>query len=706
MTSSINHNKAIIAYLLLFSLLLVAVNVFLIYKEWGKQFPAFMEYSENELNLIESFSISPVLEHKFSTVAEFIRLWGEKKKDIVDIKLYSQHNHLLASFSRKVANKKVKTFQRNVSFMGKHLLSIRLIKTYNPVVNQLKSFIASLVLQSILIVGLFGVILWFSLKKLAIQPLELEISRREIAENHLQYSNELLEKKVLERTRDLGQEKEHLAVTLRCIGEGVIAVDIDNNITVINKASEKITGWSHQQAFGKPIGDILLVINEKTGLRDKKLLAKMLSFGNENDPKNYLIKSSKTVKPNYIEMSNAPIYDDQKNRIGAVLVFRDITEKLLTEQAMIKTERLESLGILAGGIAHDFNNLLAIIRGNVELTSTCFEQKSQINTYVNRSIDAINRAKKLTKQLLTFSKGGSPVKQTVSIAEMIVGTAHFVLDGSSIELKTKVDKNLWQVDIDVNQMNQVIQNIIINAKYAMPDGGEISIECENIESSLLNQKGIKITFSDNGVGIPAEMIDKIFDPYFTTKQTGNGLGLAICHSIIQKHGGNMAVQSVANQGTTFTLMLPASTPQVDVTTETVALSQSVIAFHHPLRILMMDDEVMIANLIREMLELLGHEVVTTTDGQEAIDEYKISIKQQCIFDMVLLDLTVPGRLNGKETARELLKLNPSVKIIVSSGYFDDPVMTHYQDYGFKAALSKPVQLEELTDTINVLIHEV
>ena len=370
-------------------------------------------------------------------------------------------------------------------------------------------------------------------------------------------------------------------------------------------------------------------------------------------------------------------------------------------------KKLESVGVLAGGIAHDFNNILTGVLGNIDLIGTYTDSSEKTYPLLQEAKNAAIRAKDLTQQLLTFSKGGDPVKQTSSIAEIIIDTSKFILRGSPVDCVYNIPEDLWKVDIDPGQISQVIQNITINASHAMPDGGVITISCENItdsekEANLLpGQKYIKITIGDKGHGISGEVIDKIFDPYFTTKEMGNGLGLAICHSIISKHGGDISVRTGAEKGTTFTIYLPAS---LKTTPAIIASEEQSVKTVLKARIMIMDDESLVRIMIQRMLEQSGHETVLAGNGAEAIQLYKESLKNGRAIDLIIMDLNIPDGMGGKDAVQEILRINPEAKVIVESGYSTDPVMANYQEYGFKGSIAKPFQLVELNKIIHTVLE--
>jgi CheY-like chemotaxis protein len=375
------------------------------------------------------------------------------------------------------------------------------------------------------------------------------------------------------------------------------------------------------------------------------------------------------------------------------------------EEEVLKARKLESIGILAGGIAHDFNNILSALLGNLELAAALLPpQEEKPLKLLTNAQKATSRAAKLTQQLLTFSKGGDPVKEATSLPLLITESADFVLHGSQIYCEYDFPKDLWLADADTGQLSQVIQNIILNAKHAMPSGGVIRIAAENIEETAnepilcsSEKQFIKICITDSGIGIPAEIIDKVFDPYFTTKQEGSGLGLAISHSIIKKHDGQITVQSHPGEGTTFCIFIPKADPAMKVKTK----RDSSDNHHRPLRVMVMDDEEMIRSLVSDQLKILGHEPFLVKHGEEALQQYKILQEAGCPVDVVIMDLTIRGGMGGVEASRLLLELDSDARLVVTSGYSNDPVISHFQDYGIRAAIIKPFNMASLEKAISM-----
>jgi PAS domain S-box-containing protein len=404
-----------------------------------------------------------------------------------------------------------------------------------------------------------------------------------------------------------------------------------------------------------------------------------------------------------VEVMGAPMIFGGK--AGGQSIVREITEKKKMELELQKAQKLESVGLLAGGIAHDFNNILTAILGNISLGKLYSDNDGNIDTVLSEAEKATLQAKDLTHQLLTFSKGGAPVKETASICDIIKDSAGFVLRGSKITCEFQLPSNVWFVEVDSAQISQVIQNLIINAEQAMPNGKKIKVKVENttLKRRLLPGvkpgKFVKIVISDAGIGIPEEHLEKIFDPYFTTKQKGSGLGLATSYSIIRRHEGHIQIKSKMGVGTDVEIYLPASESQV-----TVRDQQDYQIEKGNGRILVMDDEEMVRDLSIQFLSHLGYVVKAVPDGESAIEAYKQSLINKKRFALVIMDLTIPGGMGGKEAMQKLKEIDPNIKAIVSSGYSNDPVLANYKKFGFSAVLAKPYKIETLSTLINQLIN--
>ncbi len=543
---------------------------------------------------------------------------------------------------------------------------------------------------------------WGRRKNGEIFPKEVLLTRshyfgKEVA---LAIARDITERKKFEEM--IQEEKERLAVTLRSIGDGVVTTDTEGKIVLMNPVAEKLTGWSQQEAIGQPFEKVFH-LSYANGNIDNPV-HKVMNAGQVIRLSEEAVLIARDGTERMVSHNGAPIRDQESNIIGVVLVLRDITEKKQLEQEQLKGQKLESIGILAGGIAHDFNNILTAVLGNISLARMLVKDNPKVSKRLAEAEIATMRAKDLTQQLLTFSKGGAPVKETASIADIIRDSVSFTLSGSSILCEPELPEDLWSVEVDTGQISQVIQNLIINAQQSMPNGGTIEVKAENLE---LNEKSglplppgkyVKITVKDEGIGIPEEHLDKIFDPYFTTKKQGNGLGLATSYSIIKRHNGLITVDSVLGQGSSFYIYLPAAGKQI----KHKKFQEYQIA-HGSGKILIMDDEELVQDVASEILSELGYQVEVASDGMEALEKYRRAKQTGEAFDVVIMDLTIPGGVGGKIAIQEFKKFDPEVKAIVASGYSSDPIIANYTEYGFVGCVRKPFTVKELNDTLTRIL---
>jgi signal transduction histidine kinase len=388
---------------------------------------------------------------------------------------------------------------------------------------------------------------------------------------------------------------------------------------------------------------------------------------------------------------------------NAALV-EQMAERQRMEDELLKVRKIESVGVFAAGIAHDFNNLLTGILGYISLAQVVAKMDAKVLAYMTEAEQACQRATALTQQLLTFAKGGAPVRHTISLVEILKESVGFALRGANVRGDIQIAADLWPVDVDAGQINQVIHNVVLNAVQAMPGGGTVEVRADNIVFEadapfpLIEGQYAKITVQDYGGGIPKEVLSNIFDPYFTTKAEGSGLGLTTAYAIVTKHDGYITVTSEMGLGTTIVIYLPASQQ---------ALVSAQTRPHIPLsgsgRILVMDDEEVIRNLLRELLETLGYTVECVQDGAEAVAVYQRAQAARQPFAAVILDYTIPGSMGGLETLNHLRAIDPQVKALISSGYANNPVMADWAYYGFSGVVAKPYTMAQLQEVLhNVL----
>ena len=420
------------------------------------------------------------------------------------------------------------------------------------------------------------------------------------------------------------------------------------------------------------------------------------------DHKKFIVETqfqTKTGEAYPVEMKVQLIELDGKAR--AIAIERDITERKRIEEELQKSQRLESIGLLAGGIAHDFNNLLSIILGNAQLISLMGAKGGDVGKYIQNIEKGITQATELTHQLLTFSKGGAPIKTTIDISSLIHDAANFALSGLNEYAEIDIQDDLWLVEVDGGQIRQVLQNLLLNADQAMPGGGVIKISAKNIFSkdvqeteSLGHEHYVEIRIVDAGVGIPEADQPKVFDPYYTTKKKGSGLGLSVAYSIIKKLNGAITLYSTVGEGTTFIIYLPALPKKGDIEERKSEPSHAQQG-----KVLVMDDEKLVLEMSADMLKGLGCTVETCVDGKQAIEKYKHALDEKAPFDAVIMDLTIPAGMGGKEAIKHILKIDPHAKVIVSSGYSNDKVMSNFQEYGFVGMAAKPYTFSELANVL-------
>ncbi len=404
------------------------------------------------------------------------------------------------------------------------------------------------------------------------------------------------------------------------------------------------------------------------------------------------------------------VYDGE---VCALTMIVDLTDRVRLEDERLRAGKLESLGVMAGGIAHDFNNLLTAMSGNAGLARHYLKNgaaAAKIQEKIESLERAVERAKTLSNQLLTFAKGGDPVRRTVDPIVFVVDPVRFILTPTATTCRFDAPSGLWQVKADVGQMSQVFQNLAVNATEAMSGGGTVEVTIENVRVDLslplplAPGKYVRVVFTDTGCGIPADRLAKIFDPYFTTKPTGTGLGLAVAHSVVMKHDGYITAQSEVGQGSRFEIYLPARETG-SLTQEVPVLTPDDARRAAERRILIMDDEDLVREMMAAMIEDIGYACVACRNGEEAVEAYRAAFEQGTPFALVMLDLKIMGGMGGLETFEHLRRIDPAVTAIVCSGYFSDPVLAHHQEHGFAAKLQKPYRLDDLRVLLEKIFGE-
>ncbi len=524
-----------------------------------------------------------------------------------------------------------------------------------------------------------------------------------LAEMYGEMENNLIKVEASEAALRQSEEKtrraqEFLETILNNVADPIFVKDEQHRWLLINDAFSGFIGHSRENILGKSDYDCFPK-EEADG------------FWEQDD----LVFTTET--PNEIEENFTDVHGVQHTILTKRAVFKsaegtrllvgtikDITERKYMEEELLKSQKLKSISYLAGGIAHDFNNILTAILGNVSLLKELVDRDSTIHTRLVETEKASNKAKDLTHQLLTFSQGGAPVKSTVSLVKLIEDSVTFTLSGTKVRPDLHLDRDTWAVELDESQMSRVIHNIVVNAIQAMPDGGILKVKTSNLSSEdvstlpLKPKRFVLVKFEDNGKGIPQKVLANIFDPYFTTKDDGSGLGLAIAYSVIQRHGGHIAVESKEDIGTKFLMYLPASANDVPTFQEdTVQVAGGTG------NILIMDDEPIIREAVSAMLVHLGYHVECAADGEKAIQMYSEWRQKGRPFDAVIMDLTIPGGMGGEEAIKILLELDPNAKALVSSGYSQNPIMADFKRYGFSGVITKPFELHKIATVLDEVI---
>ena len=521
------------------------------------------------------------------------------------------------------------------------------------------------------------------------------ITEQKRAKEDLRRYQQHLEHIVDERTQELSRLNQNLSTILASLTEGIMALDREGRITRVNPAAEALVESSPGELLDKLVGDVIDFEPESPDLRDA--FDWLVLAESSRSVEGYL--RTKTKKRHLVSVQALPLADGKGMTSGTVLVIRDIAVEREVADQRLRHQKLESLGLLAGGIAHDFNNILAGILGNISIARAETRQGKDIDPLLEQAERACQRAKSLTRQLLTFARGGAPVKKNISVIGLVREAAELALAGSYCRLELTHAPNVSNVLADEGQLAQVINNLVINANQAMPGGGQVTIHVGNVAITDADKMAlpcgnyVKITVRDHGMGIATENLDKIFDPYFTTKPKGNGLGLASVHSIMKQHEGHVIVTSKFSLGTQFSLYFPAVESEATVDSATPVYAKK----RKSIRVLVLDDDDGVRSVISSMLSLLGHDVTAVGSSSDAFAAVENASGEARPFDAIFVDLTMPGDLSGREVIERLRARNTASKIVVMSGYSTDPVMANYEAYGLAARLQKPFTLANVRE---------
>ena len=574
-----------------------------------------------------------------------------------------------------------------------------------------------------------GIIVWFSFSLVsfcfALMGREINHMREKLQTQNIHLREEI---GVRKRAQEEAQfRKAYFEGLVDNMPDGIAIFDDNGTVTTINPQFTRLFGYSEEEAVGQNISDL---VGPPECLEEAHAYRRRVASGETMDVET--VRKRKDSTRIEVSLRATPVtVDDVK--IGNLVIYRDISPRKKAEKEkeklqfqLLQARKMEAIGTLTGGIAHDYNNLLSIIMGNLSMAMEEAKPGSLLAGFLHEIDEASGKVRDLTHELMALSRGGAPVKIVGSLTTLLRNASDSVPIESGISLEISISQDLWQVPYDPYKMGAVFRNVVTNAAEAMPDGGTITIKAENLrvedtgrDSGLPLKPGhyVHISIQDQGKGIPGENLDKIFDPYFSTKalgvQKGMGLGLATSYAIVQKHGGHIVIESSLDVGTTVNIYLPASdfglgnsVPQGGIgLKEEEQSKQSAIANpkSKTQKVLVMDDEEMLRNLGQKMLERLGYKVETVKDGLEAIETYKKHINSGEPFDVAILDLTIKGGMGGVQAIKELIKIDPGVKAIVCSGYFNDPVLANFEEHGFRGAMAKPYQKADLESVLKQVL---
>ena len=507
------------------------------------------------------------------------------------------------------------------------------------------------------------------------------------------------ERELLARTEELRRSEERYRLLVESSVDAIVGVDADMRIILWNQAAERMFGYPAEEMLGE---SLLRIVPEE--LRDSKRGGfSLFSRTGEGEVLGGVrelegLHSNGSRVP--LEISIAPLQVD--GRWTATGILRDISERRRAQRRqrkmvmeMQRIQRLDAVGALAGGIAHDFNNILSSILGNISMARELAEDGDRLRALMNQSHEAVLQARELAGQLLTFAEGGEPVREVLDVGPMVEKGCRFSLAGSGSRCRMDFEPSLY-VMADGGQISQMAGNLALNASQAMGGAGDVAVRAfitgigENEIPGLPPGEYVAVEVEDTGPGIPEDCAEKIFNPFFTTRREGHGLGLSVCYSIARQHGGTVLVESEPGEGALFRVLLPLAegpAPRDDPTIDARAPAGS--------RVLVMDDDEGVRKVLRQMLESLGMDVIEASEGRTAIDLYSEATESGDRFDLLIMDLTVPGGMGGAQAMRELVELDPEVTALVSSGYSNDPVMARYEEHGFAGVLKKPFTLREL-----------
>jgi two-component system cell cycle sensor histidine kinase/response regulator CckA len=510
--------------------------------------------------------------------------------------------------------------------------------------------------------------------------------------------------------RRLKESEQWLAATLRSIGDAVIATDETGSITFMNPVAEALTGWAQEDALGKGVTEVFRATKSVGHLYVEQAIDRVLSEGVAiNLEERLLVARGGRIMP--IDDSLAPIVDDGGNVRGVVLVFRDTTERKRAEEEkerlqaqLFQAQRMEAVGVLAGGIAHDFNNLLTTIIGSSSLMLEGLSEGEPLHEGLERIKRAGDRGASLTRQILALSRKQVPELRVLDLNAVIIDMEKMLerLIGEDTDVVNAVKPGFRHVKADPAQIEQVIMNLVINAHEAMPEGGKLTMmtetialdhdRCQHMPASYPGTF-VRLSITDTGSGIDPEIMPRIFEPFFSTKEKGSGLGLAIADSITRQYNGWIDVHSELGRGTTFQVYLPAlSEAAAD---ELGEVAPPPVLRGRGERILLVEDDDGVRAAISEMLRMNGYAVVEAESAEKALGLFE---REDGHFDLVFSDVVLPDK-DGLGLVDQCLLLNPDLRVVLTSGYTDHRSQwSIIRERGFRF-LRKPFDLSSLLAAI-------
>jgi PAS domain S-box-containing protein len=500
-------------------------------------------------------------------------------------------------------------------------------------------------------------------------------------------------------TRRLQTEALKLDAILSAIDDGVMALDSRGAVLFLNPAAAKIACIAPAEAVGRSIHEILPLEAMAEDQANLDQFVEILHAGVENQAQqDFGLQRPDQSDRRTIEVFGTQVGDPHSDGLNSILACRDVTQRRLLEQELLATSKEETMRLLSGGVAHDFNNILAAIQSWVALSRLRGDRTDGPDP-LEKIEAACKRGKRLGSQLMSLARGGEPIKAPVRLAELVMDEAEFALRGSGVVCLFEIAEDLWPAEVDPGQISQLVHNLLLNARQAMPDGGKVWIELDNFaaephnNAAKLSGRFLRMIIRDNGPGIPAEHLNRIFEPYFTTRKTGSGIGLATSRAIVKRHGGSIDLSCPPSGGTHFTILLPIGLRKLG------PLLIPAPAQPAGGRLLLVDDNIEFREPVALSLREKGYEVDVAENGRQAVEHYRQILAIGGHIDLIIMDLTMPGDIGGREAMHRILSLDPAARGIIASGYHEDPVMAHYKDHGFLGVITKPFELNELIDLI-------